>query len=118
MDFPDDPAAIYGSRLINSRSTKDASPNEHIDPEISMKNRPNVHIVFLGLGLLSSPAMLYPLVPDKILLSEASSSSHVIFNIARQRGPLGPDTSIWACLLSPNGKICTFDIMCANLEVA
>ena len=34
MDFLDDPAAIYGSRLTISDATQDASSNEYIDPEI------------------------------------------------------------------------------------
>ena len=33
------------------------------------------------------------------------SASHVLFNIARQHGPLGPDTAIWACLTVSNHEI-------------
>ena len=40
MDFLGDPAAFYGSRLIISRFTKDESPNEYKDPEISANNHP------------------------------------------------------------------------------
>ena len=50
-----------------------------------------------------------------VLLSEASSSSHVEFNIARQRGPLGPDTSIWACLTASNHAIHHIYIMLTTL---
>ena len=38
MDFLDDPVAIHSSRTTYSRFTKDAIPNEYIDPEILMEN--------------------------------------------------------------------------------
>ena len=91
--------------MIISRATQDASPNELTDPEISIENRhDNTH---------SFPLVLPAIFPDTdisscvciVLLFETSSSSHVIFNIARQRGPLGPDTSIWACLTASNHEI-------------
>ena len=36
---------------------------------------------------------------------QRSSASHVLFNIARQRGPLGPEKAIWACLTASNHEI-------------
>ena len=53
------------------------------------------------------------LVPGRIITLRAlaskrkqnSSASHVIFNIARQRGPLGSDMAIWACLTASNHEI-------------
>ena len=36
---------------------------------------------------------------------QRSSASHVLFNIARQRGPLGSDTAIWPCLTASNHEI-------------
>ena len=59
MDFPDGPAAIHWSRLIFSCITKDAIPNEHIDPEILMKNH---HIFTYSFGW-SWPAIF----PDSII---------------------------------------------------
>ena len=50
MDFLDVPAAIHGSRLTISRFTKDDSPNEHIDPEISSNNHPKLGTLPLGEG--------------------------------------------------------------------
>ena len=38
VDFPDGPAAIQWSRLMFSCTTQDASPNEHIYPEIWTNN--------------------------------------------------------------------------------
>ena len=53
MDFLDVPAAIHGSKLMNSRTTQDASPNEHIYLEILMKN----HRIFTYSVLGSGPAV-------------------------------------------------------------
>ena len=61
MDFLCGPAAIHSSTTTYSRFTKDASPNELMHPEISMKNRHFSYIVFLGPGLQSS-------LPSNILL--------------------------------------------------
>ena len=98
MDFLDDPAAIQGSRLIISDTTKDERSNEYINPEIWTNN----HLKFtysFGLILLAiTPGGVISSCACIVLLSEASSSSHVIFNIARQRRPLAYETSIWACL--------------------
>ena len=46
-----------------------------------------------------------------VLLSEASSSSHVEFNIARQRRPLASETSILPCLTASDHEICQIGIM-------
>ena len=46
-----------------------------------------------------------------VLLSEASSSSHVEFNIARQRGPLGSEPAILLDLTASEHEICHIDIM-------
>ena len=105
MDFLDDPAAIHGCRLIISRAKQDASPNDCRDPEILKRNHHrNIHS-FLG----SWPAIF----PDTdisscvciVLLFETSSSSHVQFIIARQRGPLGPETATGPCLTASNHEI-------------
>ena len=41
MNFPGDPAAFHGCRLIIPCGKQDAGPNELTNPEISMKNHPN-----------------------------------------------------------------------------
>ena len=46
-----------------------------------------------------------------VLLSEASFSNHVEFNIARQRGPLGPEPAILLDLTASDHEICHFGIM-------
>ena len=63
MDFLDGPAAIQLSRLIISCTTQDASPNEYIDPEISMKNRPNRTYSFCWSWPAIFPDSVIPLVP-------------------------------------------------------
>ena len=96
--FPDDPAAIHGCRLIISRAKQDASPNDCRNPEILKRNHHRYIHSFLG----SWPAIF----PDTdisscvciVLLIETSSSSHVQFIIARQRGPLGPETAMSNCI--------------------
>ena len=105
MDFLDDPAAIHGCRLIISRAKQDASPNDCRNPEILKRNHHrNIHS-FLG----SWPAIF----PDTdisscvciVLLFETSSSSHVQYHIARQRGPLGPEPAIGPCLTASDHEI-------------
>ena len=105
MDFLDDPAAIHGCRLIISRAKQDASPNDCRNPKIFKRNHHrNIHS-FLG----SWPAIF----PDTdisscvciVLLFETSSSSHVQYHIARQRGPLGPETATGPCLTASNPEI-------------
>ena len=115
MDFLDDPAAIHRCRLIISRATQDASPNELMNPEILMKNHnKNIH---------SFPGSLPAIFPDTdisscvciVLLFETSSSSHVQYHIARQRGPLGPEQALWPCLTASDHEICHMCIKCTNL---
>ena len=105
MDFLDDPAAIHWSRLIISCTTQDASPNELTNPEILMKN----HHKYTYSFVLILPAIF----PDTdiscvciVLLFETSSSSHVQYHIARQRGPLGPEPAIGPCLTASDHEIC------------
>ena len=63
IDCLDDPAAIYWGRLIFSCTTKDVSPNEYIDPEISMKNH-NIFIYsFGGSWPAIFPASIISLLP-------------------------------------------------------
>ena len=40
-----------------------------------------------------------------VLLFETSSSSHVLYHIARQRGPLGHESCIWPCQTASNHEI-------------
>ena len=46
-----------------------------------------------------------------VLLFETSSSSHVQYHIARQRGPLGPEPAIGPCLTASDHEICHICIM-------
>ena len=50
-----------------------------------------------------------------VLLFETSSSSHVQYHIARQRGPLGPEPAIGPCLTASDHEICHICIKCTNL---
>ena len=88
MGFLDVPAAIHGSKLIISDTTQDESSNELINPEILMNNYHKRIYSFTLLLPAIFPDTLYLLVPV-VLLSEASSSSH----IARQRKTLGSERS-------------------------
>ena len=63
MDFLDDPAAIYGSRVTISRFTKDEMPNELVNPEISSNDHPKPTYSFTCIHLQSSLADIYLLVP-------------------------------------------------------
>ena len=111
MDFLDGPAAIQGCTLILSCTTNNASSNEHMHPDILMKNHHK--------NTYSFAWYLPAIIPDHdisscaciVLLSEASSSSHVEFNIARQRRPLASETSILPCLTASKHEICHIDIM-------
>ena len=108
MDFLDDTAAIQWSRLIISCATQDASPNDCVNPEILKENH---HKIIHSFGVIL-PAIL----PDTeisscvciVLLFETSSSSHVQYHIARQRGPLGPELAIGPCLTSSKHEIWHF----------
>ena len=118
MDFLDGPAAIPRSKLIISDTTKDESSNELINPEI-LANNHHKHIYSFTLILPS-------IFPDTLisscvcikLLFETNSSSHVEYQIARQRGPLGPETSILACLTSSNYEICQISIKWTDLDLS
>ena len=116
MDFLDDPAAIQGSRLIISRTTKDESSNEHSNPEISSNN----HLKFTySFGLILpavTPASVISSCACIVLLSEASSSSHVIFNIARQRRPLASEPAIGPCLTASDHEICQIPSYSLDLD--
>ena len=117
MDFLDDPAAIHWCRLIISRSPQDEGPNELTNPEILMKNH---HKIIYSFALI-----LPAIFPDTdisscvciVLLFETSSSSHVQYHIARQRGPLGPEPAIGPCLTASDHEICHICIKCTNLDL-
>ena len=89
MDFLDDPAAIHRCRLIISRATQDASPNELMNPEIFKKNHHRNTYSFPGSLPAITPAEYYSPCVCILFLSEASSSSHVRFHCASARTP-GP----------------------------
>ena len=87
------------------------SSNEYKHPEILMKNHhKNIHSFawyvpdIIPVHDISSCACI-------VLLSEASSSSHVEFNIARQRGSLGPEPAILLDLTPSGHEICDICIM-------
>ena len=77
MDFLDDPAATHGSRLIISRFTKDEASNEHINPEISLTNNLKFTYSFALILLSITLADIISSCACIVLLSEASSPSHV-----------------------------------------
>ena len=118
MDFPDGPAAIHSSRTTCSGLTQSAGPNELINPEKSLKNRPIFTYSFLGSGPAVFPGSVISSHACIVFLSEASSSSHVESIIARQRGPLGPDTVIWPCLTVSNHEICHIFHHARDLDAA
>ena len=105
MDFLDDPAAIHRCRLIISRAKQDASPNELMNPENSMKNHhQNTHSFALVLPAIFPDTDISSCVCI-VLLFETSSSSHVQSIIPRQRGPLA-ETATRACLTASDHEIC------------
>ena len=105
MDFLDGPAATHGSRLIISRAKQDASPNELTNPEIFKKyHHQNIHSFALILPAIFPDTDISSCVCI-VLLFETSSSSHVQHHIARQRGPLGPETVTGPCLTASNHEI-------------
>ena len=61
--------------------------------------------MFGPLGRLLAPGRIIIIRALASKRKQRSSASHVLFNIARQRGPLGPDTAIWACLTASNHEI-------------
>ena len=74
-------------------TTNSASPNEHKYPEIWMKNPQNPRHSFPGSWPAIFLAEYYSSCACVVLLSEASSSSHVLFLIARQRGTFASERS-------------------------
>ena len=115
MDFLDGPAAIHRCRLIIPCTTQDVSPNELGNPE-NMKNNHhrNIHSFTLILPAIFPDTDISSCVCI-VLLFETSSSSHVQYHIARQRGPLGPEPAIGPCLNASDHKICHICIKCTNL---
>ena len=105
MDFLDGPAAIHRCRLRIPCTTQDASPNELGNPE-KMKNNHhrNTHTFALILPAIFPDTDISSCVCI-VLLFETSSSSHVQSIIARQRGPLGPETVTGPCLTASNHEI-------------
>ena len=77
MDFLDSPAAIHSSRTPISDATQSVSPNELMHPEKSKKNHHLFIYSFLGSGPAISPASAISSHACIVLLSGASSSSHV-----------------------------------------
>ena len=108
MDFLDDPAAIHGCTLIISCATQDASSNEYIDPEISSNNHPKRIYSFSWMLPAITLANSISSCACIVLLSEASSSSHVEFNIALTRRPLTSETLILPSLTASYHEIYDF----------
>ena len=115
IDFLDGPDAIHRCKLIIPCAIQAERPNELTNLEILMINN---HKYTHSFGLV-----LPAIFPDTdisscvciVLLFETSSSSHVQCHIARQRGPLGPERSIWACLTSSKHEICQNSIKWTEL---
>ena len=88
MDFLDGPAAIHRCKLIISCATQDERPNELTNLEILMIN----HHKYIHIFCLILPAIF----PDTdisscvciILLSETSSSSHVLVWLVNAPSPV------------------------------
>ena len=119
MDFLDVPDAIHGSRLTISRFTKEERSNEHSNPEISSNNHPRRTYSFTLILHAIFPCRHISSCACIVLLSEASSSSHVEnITIARQRRPLASETSIWACRMSSGHEICQISIKWTDLGAA
>ena len=92
-------------------TTKDASPNELSNPEILMKNHHKITYSFTWYLPAINPDHDISSCACIVLLSEASSSSHVEFNIARQRGPLDPEPAILLELTPSDHEICHIGMM-------
>ena len=118
MDFLDCPLVTGPCRLPYYCTTKDASSNEHINPELWALNRPNPTHSCLWYWPAVFPGCVISSHACIIFLSEASSSSHVIFNIARQRGPKGPERSPGPRQPSPNDEIHHNDLHARYLDRA
>ena len=87
------PVAIHSSRTTSSKPTKSASPNEFINPEISMKHHRFSPYSFLGFGPAIFPGLVISSHACMVFLSETSSSSHVEQIIARQCVPMSSEGS-------------------------
>ena len=61
--------------------------------------------MFGPLGRLLAPGRIIILRALASKRKQRSSASHVLFNIARQRGPMGPEKAIWACLTASYHEI-------------
>ena len=61
--------------------------------------------MFDPLGRLLAPVRSITLRSLASKRKQKSSANHVLFNIARQRGPLGPEKAIWASLTASNHEI-------------
>ena len=105
MDFLGHLAATTTCNDPISCTTHSAVPNQLSNLEILMKNNHKITYSFLGSRPAINPAEYYFSCACIVLLSEASSSSHVLHLIARQRGPLGPGGSIWPRQTCPNHEI-------------
>ena len=80
MDFLDHPAATTTCTDPISCTTNSAIQNEHSNLEKTKKNRPKLTYSFLGSRPAINPAEYYSSCACIVLLSEASSSSHVLFS--------------------------------------
>ena len=69
-----------------------------------MKTRLAIYM-FGPLGWLLALGRIITLRALTSLRKQRSSASHVLFNIARQRGPLGPEKAIWPRLTASNHEI-------------
>ena len=115
MDFPDDPAGFPRSELIISDTTQDESSNELINPEKLMKNRPIPPYCFLVFGSAIFLDTVKSSCACIVLLSEASSSSHFTGHCVVS---LGPERSIFACLMSSNHEFCQISVKWTDLGLA
>ena len=66
---------------------------------------------FASQGRPAFPVRIITLRALASLRKQRSSASHVLFIIARQRGPLGSETSILPCLTASNHEIYPISIM-------
>ena len=103
--------------MIIFRATQDEGLKEMTNPEILMrKHHTYIHIFALILPAIF-PATDISFCVCILLLFETSSSSHVQYHIARQRGPLGPEPATGPCLTASDHEICHICIKCTNLVV-
>ena len=117
MPFTQDLSLIpkLGPFVFLSRSDIRITSTSHLKTRLATN-------MFAPNGRLLSPGRIITLRALASKRKQRSSASHVLFNIARQRGPLGPDTAIWACLTASNYKInqivsCDETCPSANLRI-